>query len=84
VLPQPEGVPVHETMLDHEQLAATQVALVVLAEQSAGVPVQLPPPVLQVHPGWVSHRVLLELLGQETGVPLQATVSKLHVQPVCV
>jgi hypothetical protein len=35
---QPSGVPAHDGVLDHEQLAARQAALVMLAEQAVGVP----------------------------------------------
>lgn len=38
VLPQLEGFPAHAILPDHEQLVARQVVLVVLAEQSRGVP----------------------------------------------
>ena len=76
------GIPVHVGVLVHEQFAARQVELVVLAEQAGGVPAQSPAMVVQEHP-LPRHGVMLTLLEQVAGVPPQASVALFHVHPVC-
>jgi hypothetical protein len=76
LLPHPNGVPVHE---DHEQLAARQVALVVLAEHGVAVPEQ-PPLLGQLHPS--SRQAVTSVLLEQAGrVPLHASVTLFQVQP---
>jgi len=65
---------------DHEQFAAMQVALVGMAEQATAVPEQ-PPSSESLQPPTV-HAVASTLLEQAGRVPLQASASAFHVQPV--
>jgi hypothetical protein len=84
-LPQLVAVPVHEAIVDHEQFAARQVALVVLAEQTVGV-IEHPVSPLQTHPRSEEQamNVALTLFEQAAGVPPHASVAESHEHPVCV
>jgi hypothetical protein len=79
---QATGAPVHEAVLDQEQLLAErQVVLEVLVEHAVAVPAQLPAAVLHEQPRSAAHMVLLVLFPQGVGVPLHARVALLHVHP---
>lgn len=76
------GVPVHEAVLDQEQLlAARHVVLDVLVEHALAVPAQVPLAVFHEHPRSAAHMVLLMLFSHGVGVPLHARVALLQVQP---
>jgi hypothetical protein len=79
--PAPPPAKTHPVLLDHEQLAPVQDALVVMSLQRVGTPEQIPGSGAQVQSCTFKHVSTVTLLVQALGWPAQAAKVSFQVHP---